>query len=168
MCSSDLFASLSLRTKEDLTSSRNTDDHFTMVIDGKTISAEHAAGTIVQQVFVPMRETDIYNSLRAINSTVGNTIWSVVSITATSDGTTVYYDNWEDGYDAVTTTPGSTSRTLTLNAGQSVVYRNLIDLTKVGVLGNYDLNGNGNTTDPGETNTYYADGRDLISATAPV
>ena len=84
-----IFASLSLRTKEDLTSSRNTDDHFTMVIDGKTISAEHAAGTIVQQVFVPMRETDIYNSLRAINSTVGNTIWSVVSITATSDGTTV-------------------------------------------------------------------------------
>jgi hypothetical protein len=86
-------------------------------------------------------------------------IWSIVSITATTDGTTVYYDHWEDGYDSVTTTPGSTSRTITLNAGQSYIFRNLVDLSKVGVLGNYDLNGNGNTTDSGETNTYYADGR---------
>ena len=163
-----VFVQLALATGRDITAAKTQDDHFIAMIDGQSISAEASSGTIVQQSFVPLREQDVYSSLRAINSSVGSTIWSIVSITATSDGTTVYYDNWEDGYDAATTSPGSTSRTITLNAGQTFVFRNLVDLTKVGVLGNYDLNGNGNTTDAGETNTYYADGRDLISATAPV
>jgi hypothetical protein len=163
-----VFAQLALQTGKDVSRAQTQDDHFIATIDGSSVLAEASSGSIVQQSFVPLREQDVYNSLRAINSSVGSTIWSIVSITATSDGTTVYYDNWEDGYDAVTTSPGSTSRTITLNAGQTFVFRNLVDLTKVGVLGNYDLNGNGNTTDAGETNTYYADGRDLISATAPV
>jgi hypothetical protein len=163
-----VFAQLALQTGKDVSRAQTQDDHFIATIDGSSVLAEASSGSIVQQSFVPLREQDVYNSLRAINSSVGSTIWSIVSITATSDGTTVYYDNWEDGYDAVTTSPGSTSRTITLNAGQTFVFRNLVDLTKVGVLGNYDLNGNGNTTDAGENNTYYADGRDLISATAPV
>jgi len=163
-----VFAQLALQTGKDVSLAQTQDDHFMATIDGSSVLAEASAGSVVQQHFVPMRERDVYDSLRAINSSVGTMIWSIVSITATSDGTTVYYDHWEDGYDSVTTTPGSTSRTITLNAGQTFIFRNLVDLTKVGTLGNYDLNGNGNTTDAGETNTYYADGRDLISSTAPV
>ncbi len=163
-----VFAQLALQTGNDVSLAQTQDDHFMATIDGSSVLAEASAGSVVQQHFVPMRERDVYDSLRAINSSVGTTIWSIVSITATTDGTTVYYDHWEDGYDSVTTTPGSTSRTITLNAGQTFIFRNLVDLTKVGTLGNYDLNGNGNTTDAGETNTYYADGRDLISSTAPV
>jgi hypothetical protein len=163
-----VFAQLALQTGRDVSLAQTQDDHFIATIDGSPVLAEASAGSVVQQHFVPMRERDVYDSLRAINSSVGTLIWSIVSITATTDGTTVYYDHWEDGYDSVTTTPGSTSRTITLNAGQTFIFRNLVDLTKVGTLGNYDLNGNGNTTDAGETNTYYADGRDLISSTAPV
>jgi hypothetical protein len=163
-----VFAQLALQTGKDVSLAQTQDDHFIAIIDGSSVLAEASSGSVVQQHFVPLRERDVYDSLRAINSSVGTMIWSIVSITATTDGTTVYYDHWEDGYDSVTTTPGSTSRTITLNAGQSYIFRNLVDLSKVGVLGNYDLNGNGNTTDSGETNTYYADGRDLVSSTAPV
>lgn len=146
------------------------DDSRMLLLDGQPLLVEANGSQVVQSFVVPLREQDIYTSLRTINTAVTNQIWSIISITATADGTTVYYDHWEDGYDANPTSPGpgSTSRTITLNAGQSFVFRNRVDLTKVGQLGTYDLNGDGDTSDPGETNTYYADGRDLISATAPV
>jgi hypothetical protein len=92
-----VFAQLALQTGKDVSLAQTQDDHFIATIDGSSVLAEASSGSIVQQSFVPLREQDVYNSLRAINSSVGSTIWSIVSITATSDGTTVYYDHWEDG-----------------------------------------------------------------------
>ncbi|MBN1999342.1 hypothetical protein JW935_17415, partial [candidate division KSB1 bacterium] len=45
------------------------------------------------------------------NPSIGNTLHSVVSITASTDGTVINYDHWENGY-------GSADETITLNANE--------------------------------------------------
>ena len=43
---------------------------------------------------------------------------SVVSMAATEDNTIIYYDHWEDGYDASPLVPGGTTEKITLTAGE--------------------------------------------------
>ena len=42
---------------------------------------------------------------------------AVIAVTAAADDTTVYYDHWEDGYDAVPATPGPSTEVYVLNIG---------------------------------------------------
>ena len=44
-------------------------------------------------------------------------IHAVIAVTATTDGTTVYYDHWEDGYDFVPLTASGADETYTVNTG---------------------------------------------------
>ena len=144
------------------------DDHQTITIDGQPLWVEASASNVVQKYIVPMAESDIYTSLRAINSSVTNKIWTVVSVTATANNTTLYYDQWEDGYDANLENSGRQSTTLaiTLNAGQVYTFKNLVDITKVGT----DVTSTSKYINDvaRATDKYYFDGRDMISSTAAI
>ncbi len=59
------------------------------------------AGPAASQFFyVPMPEGNIRTSLLAIYPSTGSTLNTVVSIVPSSDSTIIYYDHWEDGYEA--------------------------------------------------------------------
>ncbi len=55
----------------------------------------------VQTYFVPLPEQQTRTSLASIDNQgrVGTVMDSVISIVATGNGTVVYYDHWEDGYE---------------------------------------------------------------------
>jgi large repetitive protein len=57
------------------------------------------AGELVQDFFLPMPEAQINQANSAIISGTGPTINSIFSIVVTGDGTVIYYDQWEDGYE---------------------------------------------------------------------
>lgn len=74
---------------------------------------------------------------------------SDIFVTSGSDGTVVYYDHWEDGYDKDPVNPanGGTTLILVLDAGASQIFSSDIDPSNVG---------------PTDTPVYY-DGRDRIT-----
>jgi hypothetical protein len=55
----------------------------------------------VQTFFIPLPEQQTRTSLASIDSRnrTGTVIDSVISIVATGDGTVIYFDQWEDGYE---------------------------------------------------------------------
>jgi hypothetical protein len=79
------------------------------------------------QYYVPFDDRDLRNLFDASDrcqpspstppTWVGDFLASNVSVTATSDGTTIYYDHWEDGYDVDPLSPGPTTEVRILNAG---------------------------------------------------
>ena len=83
------------------------------------------AGTsVVQTYYVPITEPQARTWMNAQTTTTENdTIHSVISITGTYNGTTVYYDHWEDGYeDDITNPQQSTTQVITINAGQVITF----------------------------------------------
>ena len=54
----------------------------------------------VQTYYVPLPEEQVRESLLTLYSAVGDDIRTVVSIAAISDDTIIYYDQWENGYEA--------------------------------------------------------------------
>ena len=63
------------------------------------------AATLVQDFYLPMPEAQIYQANSAIISGTGSTIFSIFSIVVTGDGTVIYYDQWEDGYEVDLSNP---------------------------------------------------------------
>ncbi len=60
----------------------------------------------VQTFYVPNPETQVRTWAQAIQALAENDIiHSVISITATADDTIIYYDHWEDGFEADITDP---------------------------------------------------------------
>ncbi|MGA3163264.1 MAG: SdrD B-like domain-containing protein, partial [Verrucomicrobiota bacterium] len=57
------------------------------------------AVNLVQEFYLPMPEAQIYQAYSAIVSGTGSTIASTFSIVVTGNGTVIYYDQWEDGYE---------------------------------------------------------------------
>ncbi len=57
----------------------------------------------IQLFFVPLPDDQVHTALNAMmlnqGRPLGNTMHSIVSIVATLDGTVIYYDHWEDGYE---------------------------------------------------------------------
>ncbi|MFZ1756834.1 MAG: hypothetical protein WBO46_22360, partial [Caldilineaceae bacterium] len=55
----------------------------------------------VQTFFIPLPEQQTRTSLASIDNQgrVGNVMDSVISVVATGNGTVIYYDHWEDGYE---------------------------------------------------------------------
>ncbi len=77
-----------------------------------------ASSQILQTFYIPIDETHVRDVAFAINPNTGDTTHSVVSISATANGTTVYYDHWEDGYEADPENPVQAStETFNLDAG---------------------------------------------------
>src|SRR3954468_483684 len=63
------------------------------------------AGNLVQEFYLPMPEQQIYQANSAIISGTSSTIFSTFSIVVTGNGTVIYYDQWEDGYEADLSNP---------------------------------------------------------------
>ena len=63
------------------------------------------AVNLVQDFYLPLPEQQIYNANSAIVSGTGSTIASTFSIIVTGDGTVIYYDQWEDGYETNLSNP---------------------------------------------------------------
>jgi uncharacterized repeat protein (TIGR01451 family) len=86
----------------------------------------------VFQYYVPFSDNDLQQSFAdltnaaCLNRASSPAIASTISLTSSADGTTVYYDQWEDGYDIDPTVPGPTSQTFTLNAGKVQTWQNNI------------------------------------------
>jgi uncharacterized repeat protein (TIGR01451 family) len=89
---------------------------------------------------------DASNQCQPGSSDVGNIISSRISLTASSDDTTFFYDHWEDGYDADPLNPGPTTLVGLLNAGETHVFEDDVD-----------------TGDVNWGDTLYFDGRDRIT-----
>ncbi len=67
------------------------------------------AVNLVQEFYLPMPEAQIYQANSAIISGTGSTIASTFSIVVTGDGTVIYYDQWEDGYETDLGNPAQAS-----------------------------------------------------------
>ena len=82
-----------------------------------------------QTFFVPLDETHVRDIGFAITSAAGDTTHAVISLSATANGTTVYYDHWEDGYEADLENPVQAStETFLLDAGGFVALEDDIDV----------------------------------------
>jgi hypothetical protein len=78
-----------------------------MILIGQaTIS--HAA-TLVHDFYLPMPEAQIRQTFTALESGVGTNLDTVFSVVNTGEGTVIYYDHWEDGYEVDLTHPGQSS-----------------------------------------------------------
>lgn len=65
-----------------------------------------AANPVVQTFYIPLTEDQIRTWEYGINTAANDTnVYDVISITATMDGTIIYYDQWEDGYEADISNP---------------------------------------------------------------
>ena len=58
-----------------------------------------SAATLVHDFYLPMPEAQIRQTFTALESNVGTTLDSVFSVVITGEGTVIYYDQWEDGYE---------------------------------------------------------------------
>ena len=67
----------------------------------------------IQFFYVPIPEQAMLASMQAINATVNGTggMDSIITITATENNTIIYYDQWENGYEANLAVPGQTTGT---------------------------------------------------------
>ena len=61
------------------------------------------AANVLQTFFVPLPEDEMQISLNAIDAyrgNIGDEMRSAISLVVGTDGTIIYYDQWEDGYEA--------------------------------------------------------------------
>ena len=127
------------------------------------------AANVLQTFFVPLPEDDMQISLKAVDNFAGNVgevMESVIGMAAGTDGTVIYYDHWEDGYEADITNPTQLTSQVwgdgnpdngyppgfpgdLLNAGDVVKLEDQIDVTRNSVTIEYD-------------------GRDKVSVTQPI
>src|SRR5262245_58549618 len=58
-----------------------------------------SAATLVHDFYLPMPDAQIRQTFTALESNVGTNLDSVFSVVITGEGTVIYYDQWEDGYE---------------------------------------------------------------------
>src|SRR5580692_10430275 len=63
------------------------------------------AVNLVQEFYLPMPESQIYQANNTIIGGTGSAIDSTFSIVVTGNGTVIYYDQWEDGYETDLSNP---------------------------------------------------------------
>ncbi len=96
----------------------------------------------VYQYFVPFNDNELQQSFSDVLVPVGclpppipnvpsTTLDTTISLTSSSDGTVIYYDHWEDGYDADPIAPGPSTQLLTVNAGVVQTWNNNIPIPRV-------------------------------------
>jgi hypothetical protein len=171
------FAGLVAYGDANLAATRMLQDAGTVQVSGTALTVETAAPyAIAQTHYVPMAEPDIQTSLKAISTATTGNIQTVIAITATSNGTVVVYDQWEDGYEADITNPAQASTKIwTYNGNQWFVDTNgdgqnngepTVSGTGVSVSGNSIILSN--AVNPASPSTVDFDGRDKIGSTKAV
>jgi VCBS repeat-containing protein len=63
------------------------------------VSGAAQASTLVQEFYLPMPEAQVYQAESTIQTGISTTQNSIYSIVVTGNGTQIYYDQWEDGYE---------------------------------------------------------------------
>jgi uncharacterized repeat protein (TIGR01451 family)/fimbrial isopeptide formation D2 family protein len=125
--------------------------------------AQVAAG--YSEYFIPGDEDDVGIVLCSHGGgcAAGYHTHAVISVTAWSDTTTVYYDHWENGYNFDPANPGTTAdETYTLNTGQRMAFESAnIALPRTATPPTTTCNNYRNGTAVGTSTTCY-DGRDHI------
>ena len=136
-----------------------------LVLSASLASAAH----ILQTFFIPLPEDDVEVSLKIIDSfgpNIGTEMQSIIGIAVGSDNTVIYYDHWEDGYEADLTSPTQLSTQIwgdgdpsngyppgfpddVLMAGSVIELSAVIDVTRNSVTIEYD-------------------GRDKLASTYPI
>ena len=116
------------------------------------------AAHIMQTFFVPFPENDMITSLQTIDAyqgNIGTVVRSTVSIVAGNNGTVIYYDHWEDGYEGDITAPTQSTTQVwgdgnpvngippgyasdVVNAGSIVNLETSMDVTRTSVQIEYD------------------------------
>ncbi|MBE7556417.1 MAG: DUF11 domain-containing protein [Anaerolineales bacterium] len=87
----------------------------------------------LHQYYVPFNYANLRTMFQNTSSCVPNgvagstTAQTIISVVASGDGTTFYYDHWEDGYDTDPTLPGPTTVVGVLDAGQSRIFQNQVN-----------------------------------------
>lgn len=133
------------------------------------LAATAPAANVLQTFFVPLPEDDMQVSLKAVDAFAGNigdVMESVIGMAVGSDNTLIYYDHWEDGYEADITSPTQLTSQVwgdadpangyppdipsdVLDAGTVVRLEDQIDVTRNSVTIEYD-------------------GRDKVAVTQPI
>jgi uncharacterized repeat protein (TIGR01451 family) len=65
--------------------------------------------SIISTFYVPLFEDNSYDALESVNAATGPALSTTISVTVTASGTIVYYDHWEDGFEAIADEPSQTS-----------------------------------------------------------
>ena len=112
--------------------------------------------------YVPLPEAQIYTSFKTLYASTGATMRTVISGAASRNGTIVYYDHWEDGYETNLATPlqsttqiwGDNNPANGMPPGYAV---DVIDAGDVLALKN-------DMTLPRNATQFFYDGRDKIAA----
>ena len=65
--------------------------------------------SIISTFYVPLFEDNSYDALESVNPATGPALSTTVSVTVTASGTIVYYDHWEDGFEAIADEPSQAS-----------------------------------------------------------
>ena len=68
-------------------------------LPGAPLPAAEAGPAPVEIYFVPLPEEDIRGGSLALYSGTSDSVRTIISITGAVDGTIVYYDHWEDGFE---------------------------------------------------------------------
>ncbi len=151
-------------------SQRGLRGRFALVLLGAILLGLRAlAGpAVIQTFFVPFSEDQLFSFYTNVNTatSVGSNIVNVISITVAQSNTVVYFDQYEDGYEADAANP---TQSTTLVWGDGITNNGVApgttnDLLRSGaviVLQNTNLT-------PRSTNLVTYGGRDKISASGPI
>jgi uncharacterized repeat protein (TIGR01451 family) len=118
--------------------------------DDLRLSGVRVVDPTLHQYFVPFDDRNLWTLFVDKDQCHGYTpvqpLLSYIFLTSGSDGTTYYYDHWEDDYDADPLVPGPTTEVGVLDAGATQLFQSNINPTLVG-----------------GGPPYYYDGRDRIT-----
>ncbi|WP_300557384.1 Ig-like domain-containing protein [Limnohabitans sp. Rim8] len=171
------FASLVVNPAGNAVTAGSEDDRLALQVNGQTVWGEASVPYAISQThYVPLAEANIQTALKAINTQVTGNIQTVIAITATSNGTVVVYDQWEDGYETSISNPTqATTRVWTYNNGW------FVDTSRDGIQNNTEaaVSGTGirvtgqsiilsNAVNPTTPATVDFDGRDKVGSTKAI
>ena len=138
-----------------------------------TTTFTDADPALLQTYFVPVPEQQVNYIFNDLENNVSDGIISIISMTMTRDGTLIYYDQWENGYDSNITNP--TNIYSIGNPGGTQIWGDGIDENGAapGITGDIFKAGdivvlrNVVPTNPRDTQIYF-DGGDKIGATTAI
>lgn len=126
----------------------------------------------VQTYLVPLPETEVFTTLSTLYPQTSGNIINAISVAVASDSTIVYYDHWEDGYEADVTTPTQSTTEIwgdgnIANGAPPGVTTDAADILSGGMA--IVLDAAINTTETrGPLDPVNYDGRDRIQASLPI
>ncbi len=141
-----------------------------LVIALAAFSQTARAAQTVQTFYIPVTEEQGRTYETGIGATPSSDYRTVISITATFDGTIIYYDEWEDGYEYDLTNPTqSTTKVFgdgdAANGAPPGCAADLCDVVDAGSIVILDNNATAIPANPRDQGNIYYDARDKFGST---